>query len=172
MITVLDWDCRSGAYTINEPSETAKSIKSLSDSVSAYQKRYVSVRVSAMLYSDSLMSNQLRYQAVKVSEAKANEEAKKLSRVLQELSRAQADSLAAGQLRYHSAVMALDKANIELRIYQQRLDSLRTASANSAKATSGKGVLNQSLRGEWEKFEMIFFQSSTPIKSRLLNSRF
>jgi uncharacterized protein (TIGR02145 family) len=78
-----------------EASEAAKSIQFLNDSVSACQERYISVRELARSYGDSLMANQLRYQALKVSEAKANEEAKKLSMELQVLSKARSNSAVA-----------------------------------------------------------------------------
>jgi hypothetical protein len=135
-----------------EAGEASKSIQSLNDSVSAGQKRFASVRASAKSFADSLVATQLRYQAVQVSEAKANEGNKKLSMELQALSKAQADSISAGQARYRSAVAAREKAEGELRMYKQQLDSLRAASSTPAKATNGTSKLNESLRGEWEKF--------------------
>ncbi|MFM7728495.1 MAG: hypothetical protein ACKO7B_17485, partial [Flavobacteriales bacterium] len=148
-----------------EAGEASKSILSLNDSVSAGQKRFASVRASAKSYADSLVATQLRYQAVQVSESKANEANKKLSMELQALSKAQADSVAAGQARYRLAVAARDKAEGELRNCKQQLDSLRAASATSAKSSGGASKLNETLRGEWEKFRdevLAKFVSSKP----------
>lgn len=135
-----------------EIGEATKSIQSLNDSVSAGQKRFASALASARSNADSLVATQLRYQAVQVSEAKANEQNKKLSKELQALSKAHADSISAGQARYRLAAAARDKAEGELRNCNQQLDSLRKAFATPARASSGTSELNELLRGDWEKF--------------------